>query len=73
MNKIWVRGKGKVVSASLAPRGLLTWWDKQIYSLHSPLENRIWLLIELEDKDNNETLWIGYINGPTIQESKEAF
>ena len=56
MNKIWARGEGIDVSASGASRGLLTWWDKQRYSLCSASKNRNWLFVELEDKYNNETL-----------------
>lgn len=73
MNKICARGKGKVVSALGFLGGLLTWWDKQRYSLLSSLENRNWLFIEIEDKDSNEILWIGNIYGPMAQARKDAF
>ena len=53
MGKIWTRGEGKAVSAIGASRGLLTWWDKEIYSLCSAIENRNCLFFELQEKESN--------------------
>ena len=56
METIWARGEGKEVSSFGASGGLLTWWEKQRYSLHSSLENRNWIFVELLDKENNDVL-----------------
>ena len=37
MGKIWTRGEGKVVGAIGPSGGMLTWWDKEIYSMHSTI------------------------------------
>ena len=66
MGKIWKKGEGKAVSTIGASRGLLTWWDKEKFSMHSPIENRNWIFIDLEDKESNEIIYIKSIYGPTL-------
>ena len=56
MRKIWTKGEGKAFSGIGASRGLLTWWDKERYSLRSTIENRNWLFIEIENKQSKEVL-----------------
>ena len=66
MKKFWPKGEGKAVSATGASGGILTWWDEDKFSMRSAIENRNWLFVELEDKENKEVLWVGNIYGPTI-------
>ena len=73
IKKNCTKGEGKVVSTIGAWVGLLTWWDEDKYSMRSTIENRKWLFVELEDKENKEVLWVGNIYGPTIQAQKESF
>ena len=56
IKKIWLKGEGKAVSAIGASGGILTWWDKGKFSMHSTLENKNWLFVELEDKESKETI-----------------
>ena len=49
MNKIWVRGDGKSVSATGAFGGVLTWWDTNSFKLLSTTENHHCIFVELED------------------------
>ena len=37
--KIWKNGEGKAVSAQGASRGILTWWDKNLFNFKSAIEN----------------------------------
>ena len=56
IKKILPKGKGKVVSVTGASGGILTWWDKDKFTMCTTIENKNWLFIELEDKENKETL-----------------
>ena len=49
MNRIWVRVEGKVVSATQASKGLLTWWDKHRQNILLALENQHQFLVYLEE------------------------
>ena len=40
IKKIWPKGEGKAVSATGASRGILTWWDKGKFTMHSAIENK---------------------------------
>ena len=39
----------------------------------SAIENKNWLLIKLENKENKEKLWIGNVYGPTMNAQKDSF
>ena len=54
MKKMWPKGDGIAISASGASRGLLTWWDNEKFSLQSDIENKNWLFVKLENKENKE-------------------
>ena len=41
--------------------------------MRSAIENKNGLFIELENKENQEVLWVRNIYGPTTQASKDAF
>ena len=43
------------------------------FSLQSTIENKNWLFVKLENKENKEAFWVGNIYGPTIQAQKENF
>ena len=73
IKKIWPKGEGKAISATGASGGILTWWDKGKFTMHSSIENKNWLFVELEDKESKETIWVGNIYGPTIQAHKDSF
>ena len=73
IKKFWPKGEGKVVSAIGALGGILTWWDKDKFTMHTTIENKNCLFVEVEDKENKETLWVGNIYGPIIQAQKESF
>ena len=55
---LWPKGEGFAISASGASGGLLTSWDN---------ENKNWLFVKLENKENKEEFWVGNIYGPTTQ------
>ena len=67
------KGDGIAISASGAFGGLITWWDNEKFSLQSAIENKNWLFVKLQNKENNESFWVGNIYGPTIQAQKENF
>ena len=69
----WPKGEGFSISANGALGGLLCWWDSEKFVMHTTIENKIWLFIKLEKKENKEMFWIGNIYGLTIQEHKENF
>ena len=73
MKKIWPKGEGKAVSVCGASGGLLTWWDEEKFTMRSSIENKNWLFVELENKENKEVIWVGNIYGPTIQAQKDTF
>ena len=54
MKKIWSKGDGIAISASGACGSLLTWWDNEKFSLQSTIENKNWLFVKLENKENKE-------------------
>ena len=41
--------------------------------MRTAIENKNWLFMELEDKENKEILWVGNTYGPIIQAQKESF
>ena len=66
IKKIWPKGEGKAVSVTGASGGILTWWDKDKFTMCSAIENKNWLFVELKDKESKETIWVGNIYGPTV-------
>ena len=70
IKKIWPKGEGKSFSATGASRGILTWWDRGEFTMRLAIENKNWLFVELEDKESNETIWVGNIYGPSIHAQK---
>ena len=66
MKKIWAKGEGNAISATGASGGLLTWWDEDNFSLHSAIENKNRLFVELKNKENEEVFWVGNIYGPIV-------
>ena len=73
MKHLWPKGEGFAISASGASSGLLTWWDNEKFSLQTTLENKKWLFVKLENRENKEAFWVGNIYGPTTQAQKETF
>ena len=73
IKNIWPKGEGKVVSATGTSGGILTRWDMDKFTMRTTIENKNWLFVELEDKENKETLRVGNIYGPIIQAQKESF
>ena len=73
MKKLGPKGEGFAISASGASGGLLTWWDNEKFSLLIALENKNWLFVKLENRENKEVFWVGNIYGPTTQAQKETF
>ena len=43
------------------------------FTMQTAIENKNWLFVKLENKENKEVFWIGNIYGPTIQAQKENF
>ena len=73
MKHLWPKGECFAISASGASSGLHTWWDNDNFSLQTALENKNWLIIKLENRENKETFSVGNIYGPTTQAQKETF
>ena len=73
MKNLWPKGEGFSISVSGASGGLLSWWDSEKYTMQTTIENKNWLFVKIENKENKEVLWIGNIYGPTIQAQKEIF
>ena len=73
LKKLWPKGEGFAISASGASGGLLSWWDSEKFAMQIAIENKNWLFVKLENKENKEVFWIGNIYGPTIQAQKENF
>ena len=73
LKKLWPKGEGFAISARGASGGLLSWWDSEKFTMQTTIENKNWLFIKIENKENKEVLCIGNIYGPTIQAQKENF
>ena len=54
--KFWPKGTGLATNANGASGGLLCWWDSEKFGMLSAIENKNWLLIKLENKENKEKL-----------------
>ena len=54
LKKNWPKGEGIAISANGASRGLLYWWDSEKFVMHTAIENKNWLFIKLENKENKE-------------------
>ena len=73
LKHLWPTGDGLATRANGASSGLLTWWDNEKFSLQITIENKNWLFVKLENKENKEAFWVGNIYGPTAQAQKETF
>ena len=71
IKKFWKNDEGKAVSAQGASRGMLTWWDTNLFKFKSTIENRYRLFFELECLETQEIYWIGNVYKPTIHGTKE--
>ena len=61
MKKLCPKGEGFVISVSGASDGLLTWSGNEKFSLQTTIENKNWLFVKLENKENKEAFWSGNI------------
>ena len=52
LKRFWPKGEGLATNASGASRGLLCWWNAEKFAMHSAIENKNWLFIKLENKEN---------------------
>ena len=73
IKSIWTKGTGIATNAHGASGGLLSWWNSEQYEMLEAIEDRNWLLIELEDKDSKKKFWVGNVYGPTLNAQKERF
>ena len=54
MKNFWPKGEGFAISASGASGGLLSWWDNEKFTMQTTIENKNWLFVKLENKENKE-------------------
>ena len=69
----WPKGSGLAINANGSSGGLLCWWDSEKFGMLFAIENKNWLLVKLENRENKDKLWIGNVYGPTMHAQKDSF
>ena len=66
----WKNSVGKAISSRGASGGIATFCRSDIYNIRSEKENTHWILVEMKNKSNQESIFICNVCGPTHYRDK---